>query len=159
MNSGLDMVSFMAPPSTAMAAFHPSARPMFERALWQGRLRGVIARLLRRSRRLYALDKAVGELPHHVRREEEVRAVPLASIKGTLDRHGEFDYDFYPLDEHLDQRWMRIASMMLQGMDLPPVELIQRGDHYYVVDGHHRVSVARHLRQVSIDAVIVSRYA
>jgi hypothetical protein len=147
------------PSPSGITAFHPSARPFFERALWQGKYRGILARLFGRSRRLYALEKVTGELPQAVNPESEVGAVPLTSIKGSLNRVGEFDQEFYPLNAHLEQRWVRIASMMLRGMDLPPVELIQRGDHYYVVDGHHRVSVARFFHHVTIDAVIVSRYA
>lgn len=149
----------MEPTPSGITVFHPSARLFFERALWQGKLRRILARLVGRSRRLYALEKAIGELPQPVRPECEISAVPLVSIKGSLNRVDEFDQEFYPLNGHLEQRWVRIASMMLQGMDLPPVELIQRGEHYYVVDGHHRVSVARFFRHVTIDAVIVSKYA
>ena len=29
-----------------------------------------------------------------------------------------------------------------EGEDMPPVELYEIGDAYFVVDGHHRVSVA-----------------
>jgi hypothetical protein len=37
---------------------------------------------------------------------------------------------------------------------LPPVELIQVGDVYFVRDGHHRISVARMMGQDSIDAEV-----
>jgi hypothetical protein len=35
---------------------------------------------------------------------------------------------------------------------LPPVVLVQVGDIYFVRDGHHRISVARALGQLNIDA-------
>jgi hypothetical protein len=35
---------------------------------------------------------------------------------------------------------------------LPPVELVQVGDDYYVADGHNRVAAARHARAVDVDA-------
>jgi hypothetical protein len=38
---------------------------------------------------------------------------------------------------------------------LPPVQLIQVGDAYFVRDGHHRISVAHHLGQASIDAEVL----
>jgi hypothetical protein len=41
-----------------------------------------------------------------------------------------------------------------QGAKLPPVALIQVGDVYFVKDGHHRISVARALGQVEIEAVV-----
>jgi ParB-like chromosome segregation protein Spo0J len=43
---------------------------------------------------------------------------------------------------------------MLRGVTLPPVELIQVGDTYFVVDGHHRISAARALKVDHIDATV-----
>ncbi len=37
---------------------------------------------------------------------------------------------------------------------MPPVELIQAADGYYVRDGHHRISVARAAGQASIEGRI-----
>jgi hypothetical protein len=43
---------------------------------------------------------------------------------------------------------------------LPPITLTLVGDRYFVVDGHHRVSVARALGQAGIDAgVTVCEFA
>ena len=41
-----------------------------------------------------------------------------------------------------------------RGRCLPPVALIQVGDHYFVRDGHHRISVARALGQLAIEATV-----
>jgi hypothetical protein len=61
---------------------------------------------------------------------------------------------FYPTQERSRTRWMGIALEKLPGRDLPPVELIQIGDSYYVRDGHHRISVSRAMGQDFIDAEI-----
>lgn len=159
MFNGPVLMPKMAPNRSDGTLYHPAARPAFERALWQGRTRGLLARLFGRSRRLFSLEKLVGELPQSIRPDTDVRTIPLKNIKGSINRQREFDKEFYPLDSHLEQRWSRVASMMLQGVELPPVELIQRGDDYYVVDGHHRISVARRLHCDGIDAVIVGKYA
>jgi ParB-like chromosome segregation protein Spo0J len=37
---------------------------------------------------------------------------------------------------------------------LPPIEVIQIGEHYFVNDGHHRISVARALGIAYIDALV-----
>jgi hypothetical protein len=37
---------------------------------------------------------------------------------------------------------------------LPPVVLVQVGDVYFVRDGHHRISVARALGQLDIEAEV-----
>jgi len=43
---------------------------------------------------------------------------------------------------------------MVRGLALPPVELIQVGEVYFVVDGHHRISAARALKYTHVDAVV-----
>jgi len=40
------------------------------------------------------------------------------------------------------------------GTPLPPVELVQVGDVYFVRDGHHRISVARTVGQRDIEAEV-----
>jgi hypothetical protein len=146
------------PTPSGITYFHPLARPLFERALWQGKFRDSIAHLIGRSRVLDSMENSFGKTPETLYRNSQVIAVPLANIKGTLNRQSDFDCEFYPLSERLEERWVRIASMMLQGALMPPVELIQKGDIYYVADGHHRVSVARARKQITIDAVIVGSY-
>ena len=53
----------------------------------------------------------------------------------------------------LSQRHGRPRAQ-LRGLGLPPIELIQLGDAYFVRDGHHRISVASALGQHHIDAVV-----
>ncbi len=52
------------------------------------------------------------------------------------------------------ERWVRVATAILKGKPLPPVELIEVGGRYFVIDGHHRISVARMLKQSHIDAIV-----
>jgi hypothetical protein len=51
-------------------------------------------------------------------------------------------------------RWLRVAAARDQGKVLPPVVLVQVGDVYFVRDGHHRISVARALGQLDIEAEV-----
>jgi hypothetical protein len=82
----------------------------------------------------------------------ELRLVPLAQIVGSEGRCGDFDRDFYPLHDHNRSRWLRIATARQKGIGLPPVDLVQVGDVYFVQDGHHRISVARAFGQADIEA-------
>jgi hypothetical protein len=50
------------------------------------------------------------------------------------------------------QRWERAAPAQRRGIPLPPVEPVQGPDGYYVVDGRHRVPVARALHHADTDA-------
>ena len=82
--------------------------------------------------------------------------VPLEKIIGTEGRTHDFDANFNPLNEHNRDRWVNIAAARRTGVILPSVELVRVGDEYYVRDGHHRISVAKVMGQVEIDALIVN---
>lgn len=88
-------------------------------------------------------------------RYEGVRTVRVADIVGSENRVDDFDSEFYPLEEHLETRWVSVAMAMGGQINLPPIELIEVDGEYYVRDGHHRVSVARMMGIAELDAVVV----
>ena len=51
-------------------------------------------------------------------------------------------------------RWLRVATVRGRDKVLPPVVLVQVGHVYFVRDGHHRISVARALGQLDIEAEV-----
>ncbi len=81
-----------------------------------------------------------------------LEVVPLGAIVGTLDPTTSFDAGFRPTTNALRPRWVRIALAYRRGDAVPPVVLRRQPDGYYVVDGRHRVSVARTLGHSDIDA-------
>jgi hypothetical protein len=81
-----------------------------------------------------------------------VMEVPLRQIAGSLGRERDFNRAFLPRNEALRDRW-RAADEMAEGPEgFPAVELYQVGGVYFVVDGHHRVSVARATGAETIEA-------
>ena len=78
----------------------------------------------------------------------------LGQIRGSEGRCQDFDVAFHPLKQHAEERWVSVARAQLRGLGLPPIELIQVGEVYFVRDGHHRISVAAALGQQEIDAVV-----
>lgn len=78
--------------------------------------------------------------------------VQIDKIRGSVDRSDDFDNDFNPRRSGLKQRWVKVYSARINDVELPPVELIKLCDSYFVVDGHHRVSVARAMGGKYIDA-------
>lgn len=86
---------------------------------------------------------------------EGIQTVPLGQIRGSEGRSGDFDRDFNPLQDRCRQRWLNVAVARQRGKALPPVELIQVGQVYFVRDGHHRISVARALGQQAIEARVL----
>jgi len=82
-------------------------------------------------------------------------AVPVRQIRGSESRSDDFDADFRPRQTRTQGRWLSIATARLMGVTLPPVELLQVHDVYYVRDGHHRISVARAMGQEYIEAEVL----
>ncbi len=83
-----------------------------------------------------------------------VQPVRLRQIVGSVDRYRDFDRLFLPTQSRTIDRWTRINRAWYQDLSLPPVLLYKVGDAYFVVDGNHRVSVARSRGQEYIDAEV-----
>ncbi|MBC7869891.1 MAG: hypothetical protein H7Y09_03560 [Chitinophagaceae bacterium] len=130
------------------------AMSQYEKALGRGRRQQLQAKFTGRSRRLLALADLHNGQHSNEQRYGGVQTVSLHQIRGSENRVKEFDIDFNPLVEHIEQRWIGIAAAHLTGKRLPPVDLIQVGDTYFVRDGHHRISVARAYGQCEIDAIV-----
>jgi hypothetical protein len=83
-----------------------------------------------------------------------VRTVEVAKIVGSVNRYRDFDRAFLPASNRLAPRWQRVDRAFYEDVNLPPVVLYKVGDVYFVVDGHHRVSVAREQGQEFIEAEV-----
>jgi hypothetical protein len=93
---------------------------------------------------------------HSERRTLGVAPITLDSIVGTTepDKARAFDRSFRP-PQWSRGRWQLMWMARSRGTDLPPISVYRLGNHHYVRDGHHRVSVARALGESTIDADIV----
>jgi hypothetical protein len=83
-----------------------------------------------------------------------VQEVALDQIVGSLGRQDEFNRLFLPRDESLRTRWEEVRDLAEGPKGFPPVELYYVPDVYFVVDGHHRVSVARSVGAQTIEASV-----
>lgn len=83
-----------------------------------------------------------------------LQQVEVDTIVGSVDRTKDFDRCFRPTSSHIRARWQRLAAAQRRGESMPPVRLYRIGSMHFVIDGHHRVSIAiaRHLR--IIDAYV-----
>jgi hypothetical protein len=59
-----------------------------------------------------------------------------------------------PLRASAGERWKRVDLAYHRAEDLPPVSLYKLGDSYFVLDGNHRVSVARYHGTPTLEAVV-----
>jgi hypothetical protein len=100
-------------------------------------------------------EEVVAALGRRSQLDLGVQTIPLDAIVGTLDRgHGEFDRAFRPASG-VRGRWERIAAARRRGELMPPIEVYRVGELHFVVDGHHRVSVARALGDTEIEAHVI----
>jgi hypothetical protein len=141
-------------PQTGDAVPRHRVLSQFLRARRHGQWRRLLKRLAGQSTHLRDLSADLQHIQVKARHAVGVLSIPIDRIRGSESRSQDFDSDFYPLAAHNDDRWIAVAAAAQAGVVLPPVDLIQLGGLYYVRDGHHRVSVARHFGQEAIDAQV-----
>ncbi len=127
----------------------------FSRARRRHRLSDLAAGLRREPDDINVIlpfDEVVSALGKRGERRLGLQTIELDSIVGTVDRTREFDRSFRPTSRRLRRRWEGIAKAMRRGESLPPIDVYRVGDLHFVVDGHHRVSVAGQLGLETIDA-------
>ncbi|MFB9686303.1 chromosome partitioning protein ParB [Amycolatopsis plumensis] len=83
--------------------------------------------------------EALGYLGEH---RIGLRVIKLESIVGTVDRSRDFDRRFRPTSARVRERWERLALAARRGEEIPPIEVYRVGELHFIIDGHHRVSVA-----------------
>ena len=79
--------------------------------------------------------------------------IELIRIRGSVGRYTDFTSAFLPRREYLRQRWERVYRVVATQI-MPPIEVYQVGDAYFVIDGNHRVSTARQEGMKTIAAYV-----
>ena len=126
----------------------------FSVALRRAFLRRMKARVRRTSNsdQLPCFDEVRAALGANARIHLGRRVVEVAKIAGSVGRCAEFDRGFLPARASAETKWKRVDRAFHRGEELPPVSLYKLGDSYFVLDGNHRVSVARYHGVELIDA-------
>lgn len=127
----------------------------FRRARHHALFNAVLGALHLRRTDLLPFDEVRSRIYIREQSDRGIQSVPLAKIVGSQGRYADFDRSFLPLRGHTQDRWTSVNRAFYQDIWLPPVELFQIGDIYFVSDGNHRVSVARGRGQVDIDAHVI----
>jgi hypothetical protein len=102
---------------------------------------------------LLPLEETTRRLRPFARRYVGLRAISVRQIVGTESRAGDFDREFLPRRPDIGERWRRVEQAFPDG-DFPPIVVYRVGDAYFVVDGHHRVAIARERGMETIDAEV-----
>ncbi|MFQ3661077.1 MAG: universal stress protein [Chloroflexaceae bacterium] len=121
----------------AQAIYH------FRRALSRAYLEDILARLTGRNNDLIPFEEARRVLKGRVSEQRELREIPLVAIVGSVGRYTDFTRQFLPRRRSDEERWARVMAVMDDPSNAPPILVYQIGEVYFVLDGNHRVSVAR----------------
>lgn len=83
-----------------------------------------------------------------------IQNIPLDKIVGSVGRYNDFSRSFLPRKSVNEHRWQQVSALARSDRGFPPIEVYKVGDVYFVIDGNHRVSVARQLKSPTIEAYV-----
>jgi len=128
----------------------------FRRARSKAAMQRFWAGIRGRSLDLLPYDEISTKLRAVSRTDRGIKQVPLKDIIGSVNRIQDFDRNFLPLRDDDIYRWADVKTAMTSPMakGVPPVSLYQIGDVYFVLDGNHRVSIAKEMGMETIEAYV-----
>lgn len=129
------------------------AKSVFERLITRANMSKVFSTLARKENKLrnYENENLNTSNQHY----SGIQTIEIEQIGGSLNRCEDFDANFLPKSSRTKERWMSIAVAMFKDIGLPAIDVYLIGDTYFVADGHHRVSVAKALGYLYIDAKVI----
>jgi uncharacterized ParB-like nuclease family protein len=132
-----------------------AALKAFRQARWRANLQKLWARLTGQSSELLCYFEVRDLLRPQASFTISRQEILLERIVGSVDRCTDYTRDFSPLKDSDQERWTAIKEAFALAKALPPIRVYRTGDVYFVIDGNHRVSVARQLGRTHIEAHIV----
>lgn len=126
----------------------------FKQARRQAVLQEMLARLTGRSTELLPYEEVRRKLKVTEGGVRQLKDIPLDGIVGSVGRYSDFTRDFLPRRDSDEERWARVMATAHTLTGLPPIEVYQIDNAYFVKDGNHRVSVARQLGASHIEAYV-----
>lgn len=126
----------------------------FHEARRRAAMEAIIARLTGKSDHLLSYEDVRRKLKARGGAVRGLQDIPLDAIVGSVGRYSDFTRSFLPKRDSDRERWARVKAIVTGMQGLPPIEVYQIGDAYFVRDGNHRVSVARELGASHIQAYV-----
>jgi len=115
----------------------------FQAARQRAGLQEVLARITGRSTELLSYEEVAEKFKLRGRVERGLHDIPIDAIIGSVGRYTDFTRSFLPRLANDRERWVNVKTAMEDGPGLPPIDVYKVGDAYFVIDGNHRVSIAR----------------
>lgn len=125
-------------------ATNPQSKQKFEQARRKVLFQELLDLVRGRSPELLSFQEVQAALKTWQQVEgRQTESIPLHQIVGSVGRYRDFTREFLPKESVNAERWQAVDAAMQGLAGLPPIDVYQVGDVYFVRDGHHRVSVAR----------------
>ncbi|RLC90704.1 MAG: hypothetical protein DRI37_00640 [Chloroflexi bacterium] len=134
---------------------YTAAKESFNRARHKAFWHALFSALTGRSNDMLAWDEVRDKLQLGGQVYRGIQEVPVEKVIGSVNRYRDFDRVFLPTQTFTEDRWRSISRAFYEAKNLPPVSLYKLGDAYFVLDGNHRVSVAREQGQLYVDAEVI----
>ncbi len=131
-----------------------SAVEDFQSAHQKATVEEVLARLQGKPNTLLSFEEVAKKLKLQARSERGVQTIPLEAIVGSVGRYTDFTRTFLPRNPSDQQRWALVKAS-LDESGFPPIDVYKVSDVYFVLDGNHRVSVARQEGWSTIQANVI----
>lgn len=136
------------------AALFVDAIGDFRRARFRAKVEQVLARLSGRSAELLEYEQVRRRLRATSQVSRGLQSIPLDAVVGSVGRARDYTRSFLPRQDEDERRWAKVKVAMTGLVGLPPIEVYQIDQVYFVLDGNHRVSVARQLGARYIQAYV-----
>ena len=119
------------------------AQKEFDRARNQAIWQQALGFLQRKNYNLIDYDEVRKRLAKTVNALPVQKDIPIDAIVGSVSRNNDFTRTFLPKMDYDKNRWVnvRLANESMEGV--PPIDVYQIGEVYFVLDGHHRISVMK----------------
>jgi nucleotide-binding universal stress UspA family protein len=127
----------------------------FQSARQRAAVQEILARVTGRSTRLLSYEDVAQKLKLRARTERGIQNIPLDAIVGSVGRYSDFTRTFLPRRSDDRDRWAGVKAAVEKSEGLPPIEVYKVGEVYFVVDGNHRVSIARQVDASTIEARVI----
>lgn len=128
----------------------------FRSARAKARMRQLWSSITGSAREIVQYDEISKKMHMSGLSSKGVQEIPVAAIIGSVNRYKDFDRNFLPLRDSDMERWASVKATMTSpgSMGLPPIRVYQIGDAYFVLDGNHRVSIAKQMDWDTIEAYV-----
>lgn len=128
----------------------------FRRARRKAEMQRLWASITGQKEQLLAYDDITQKVHARGFSSKGLQDIPVSAIVGSVNRYQDFNRNFLPLYDQDRERWANVKAAMTSpgSMGLPPIRVYKLGEVYFVLDGNHRVSIAREMGIETIEAYV-----